>query len=359
MSRAPTLATLRRYAVARTLFAPTTLTRALRWFGFVQADPIRAPARAQDLILRHRVAGYRAGDLERRYARLPVEEDFFVNYGFVTRDVHALMHPRVARTRWTPTEKRRAAEILAFVAARGDVHPRDVDAAFQHGRVENYWGGTSSATTHLLDQMHYRGLLRIARRDGGVRVYAVRESVTIDVRDAAATLDALVDLALHIYAPVPAATLTYLVHRLRAAVPQFAARRPAALKRASTRFQHADVAGTTWYWPEDEEPHAYEPDAALRLLAPFDPIVWDRERFARLWGWEYRFEAYTPAAKRRYGYYALQVLLGDRVAGWANVESRDGLLDVAAHPVARKASGWATGMVREIEQLRAFIGARR
>jgi uncharacterized protein YcaQ len=88
------LADLRRFAVARTLFPPTTLARALDRMGFVQADPIRAPARAQDLILRHRVRGYRAGDLERRYVELDVEEDFFVNYGFVTRGLQALMHPR-------------------------------------------------------------------------------------------------------------------------------------------------------------------------------------------------------------------------------------------------------------------------
>ena len=62
-----TLDDLRRFAVARSLFAPTTLRRALARMGFVQADPIRAPARAQDLILRQRVKDYRAGDLERRY----------------------------------------------------------------------------------------------------------------------------------------------------------------------------------------------------------------------------------------------------------------------------------------------------
>ena len=75
----PTLADLCRYAVARSLFKPTTLPKAIAKLGFVQADPIRAPARAQDLTLRHRVQNYRAGDLERRYARLGVEEDFFVN----------------------------------------------------------------------------------------------------------------------------------------------------------------------------------------------------------------------------------------------------------------------------------------
>ena len=81
------IAQLRRYAIARSLFKPTNLGAAIRRLGFVQADPMRAPARAQDLILRHRVRDYRAGELERRYARLGVEEDCFVNYGFLPRDV--------------------------------------------------------------------------------------------------------------------------------------------------------------------------------------------------------------------------------------------------------------------------------
>src|ERR1700759_2868993 len=81
----PSLDALRRYAVARTLFKPTTLPGAIRRLGFVQADPIRAPARAQDLTLRHRVADYRAGDLQRLKTRLPIEEDCLVNYGFLPR----------------------------------------------------------------------------------------------------------------------------------------------------------------------------------------------------------------------------------------------------------------------------------
>ena len=70
-----TLDQLRRYAIGRSLFKPTTLGRAIRKLGFVQADPIRAPARAQDLTLRQRVIDYRVGDLERRYPKLPIEED--------------------------------------------------------------------------------------------------------------------------------------------------------------------------------------------------------------------------------------------------------------------------------------------
>ena len=166
-----TLDDVRRFAVARSLFPPTTLKRALHKMGFVQADPIRAPARAQDLILRHRVNGYRAGDLERRYATLDIEEDFFVVYGFVTRSLQALMHPRFdARVpaegmgKWSAKEKRRAQLLLEFVEERGPVHPREVDEHFAHGTVTNYWGGQSNATTHLLAAMQYRGMVRVVRR---------------------------------------------------------------------------------------------------------------------------------------------------------------------------------------------------
>src|SRR6202167_6627678 len=109
---------LRRYAIARSLFKPTTLKRAIDKLGFVQADPIRAPARAQDLTLRHRVAGYRAGDLERRYPKMPLEEDFFINYGYLPRAHCQLMHPRTARTQWTAARAAQAAAVLAFIRGR-------------------------------------------------------------------------------------------------------------------------------------------------------------------------------------------------------------------------------------------------
>ena len=76
------------------MFAPTTLQGAIDRLGFVQADPIRSPARAQDLILRHRVRAYRAGDLERHYSSLDVEEDCLYAYGFLSRRVWHLLHPR-------------------------------------------------------------------------------------------------------------------------------------------------------------------------------------------------------------------------------------------------------------------------
>ncbi len=81
----------------------------------------------------------------------------------------------------------------------------------------NHWGGSSNATTHLLGGMHYLGLLRIARRDSGIRVYSAQEPAAV-VRDAPtrrAHIDALIDIIVRTYAPLPAASLSALVLRLR------------------------------------------------------------------------------------------------------------------------------------------------
>jgi len=321
-----TLSDLRRYAISRSLFRPTTLPKAIAQLGFVQADPIRAPARAQDLTLRHRVADYRAGDLERRYSKLLIEEDFFVNYGFVPREVHRLMHPRTVRHAWTKARARQANAVLDFVRERGVVHPREVDAHFAHGKATNWFGGSSNASTQLLDGMHYRGLLRVARREGGIRLYAPREA-NVATADPVATMDALVDIIVNKYAPLPATSLAQLVVLLKFAVPHWIDARKSALVRAKARLPHATIDGCTWYWPAGENPRSRNiVNDEVRLLAPFDPVVWDRRRFEFFWGWAYRFEAYTPAAKRVRGYYALPLLWGDAVVGWGNLSVADGRL---------------------------------
>ena len=329
-----TLDDLRRYAVARNFPKPTTLNRALQQMGFVQADPIRAPARAQDLILRHRVKNYRAGDLERRYPNLDVEEDFFVNYGYVTRSLQALMHPRSNSAEhviapWDYGQKRNAKLLLDFIRKRGPVHPREVGEHFSHGRVTNYWGGTSNATTHLLDAMHYTGLLRIVRREKGIRIYAAHQHTNVphSTAERRARIDALVDVVIRIYAPLPGPSLTYYVRRLRYAVPQWQKDLSGALHRAKQRLSHARVENVDWYWPADEDVMKHANQDTVRFLAPFDPLVHDRDRFELLWRWVYRFEAYTPAAKRKLGYYAMPLLWHDEAIGWANFTVKNGALE--------------------------------
>jgi uncharacterized protein YcaQ len=359
-----TLDQLRSYAVARSVFKPTTLRRAMHQLGFVQADPIRAPARAQDLTLRHRVVDYRAGDLERHYMQLGVEEDFFINYGFVTREVWTLMHPRAKNpwnsASWTPAQKKRAQLLLDFVRERGSVHPREVDDHFAHGTVRNYWGGRSNATTHLLDAMHYQGLLRVTRRDGGIRIYAAHQHglAPDDESGRRARIDALVDVAVRIYAPMPAARLSYVVSRLRFAAPQWQRELKGALGRAKERLAHAHIGGVEWYWPADEDATHSAPPDGVRLLTPFDPIVWDRFRFEMLWGWSYRFEGYTPVAKRIRGYYAMPLLWRDRVIGWGNLSIVDGELasEFGYIESAPRSRAFLRELAAELDRMRAFLG---
>jgi len=270
------------------------------------------------------------------------------------------MHPRAVPSLRPTARNTRAQAVLAFVRERGAVHPREVDAHFAHGTVTNYWGGSSNATTHLLDAMHYKGWLRVARRDGGIRIYAAHQHEPAPAGPAAraARLDALVDVLVRKYAPLPAASLSYAVGRLRYAVPQWQGDLRRALQRARERLAHARIESVEWYWPAEESLPSDAAPAVVRLLAPFDPVVWDRRRFELLWGWAYRFEAYTPAAKRQLGYYALPLLWRDRVVGWGNVSMTGGQLQavfgyVASRPPRDRA--FKRELEAEVERMRVFL----
>ena len=170
------------------------------------------------MTLHHSVQDYRAGDLEARYPKLQIEEDFFVNYGFLPRTTQARMHPRAPRQAWPDARHQQAAAVLAFVRERGVVHPRNMDMQFAHGKSRNWFGGSTNVSTQLLDGMYCRGLLRIARREGGVRLYAARPD---DVPHAypEAAIDTLVDVVVHMYAPLPERSLGELVSRLGVGAP--------------------------------------------------------------------------------------------------------------------------------------------
>ena len=318
-----TLDRLRTHARLATLSAPTTLAGAVSRLGFVQADPIRAPARAQDLILRHRVSGYRGGDLERSFARLKLEEDFLYAYGFMPGDTTRLIHPRLdpEGEAGVHVPAGLAAEVLAFVQANGPTHPTDLEERFGRERAVNGWGGFSKATTRALESLHHYGVLRVARRRDGIRIYELAPAPAA-AAEAAERARHLVMLVAGILAPVSTVSL-------RGALALVARRNPglgplvpvvAAALRAG-ELEREEVDGESYLWPRldgDWRQNAAPRD--VRFLAPFDPVVWDRRRFEHLWGWAYRFEAYTPLPQRTFGYYAMPLLWGDKVIGWANVK---------------------------------------
>jgi uncharacterized protein YcaQ len=171
-------------------------------------------------------------------------------------------------------------------------------------------------------------------------------------------MDHLADAAVRIYAPLPAASLSFVLRRLRHAAPQWYGDLKSAIERAKHRLAHARVDGVDWYWPSEENPlRSTVPDQA-RLLTPFDPVVWDRDRFELLWGWQYRFEAYTPVPKRKLGYYALPLLWGDRVIGWSNLSVKDGELCSESGYVdsAPRDPAFARELAAELGRMGTFLG---
>jgi len=340
---------MRVHAINQSLFAPCALQEGIRRLGFVQADPIRAPARAQDLILRHRVHSYRAGDLERRYPELDIEEDYLYAYGFLPRDIWRLLHPRVIK-KMSAMEKK----VLKVVRTYGRMHPRELEAHLGRQRVINAWGGYSKATTHALEILHYRGLLRIARRENGIRVYepvpatSAEEHIPPEER-----LRRLIRLLASLLAPVPEKTLNANIARYRrlgnpkAAVTEL-------LRSGELRKEVVD--SVNYVWPAEVELADSAPER-VRFLAPFDPVIWDRRRFEHFWGWAYRFEAYTPVARRVRGYYAMPLLWRDSVIGWANAALENGALKVDVGFVGKRPreAAFKSALEQEISGLEMFL----
>jgi uncharacterized protein len=342
-----TIQALRSRAIAHSLFKPTSLTAALDRLGFVQADPIRSPARAQDLILRHRVRGYKAGDLECLFPSLDIEEDNLYAYGFVHRRIWTVLHPREA-VRLSKLEKK----VFEAVLQGGPTHPTTLQAELGRKRVINAWGGYSSATTHALDKLHSRGLLRIAKRENGIRLYEAARPCT--ERPHAERLSELIYSLAQILAPVPIQTLRSNVARYARLGNPYATIRKMI---ANGELESHIVDGVEYVSPPELK--RFESTMPLvRFLAPFDPLVWDRRRFEHFWGWAYRFEAYTPPAKRLRGYYAMPMLWNDDVIGWANASVGDGKLnvDVGFAKPHSSSTEFRNQLRAECDRLASFLG---
>ena len=354
MTSAPTLAQLRDSAAAQTLWPKVGLQAALDRLGFVQADPIRAPARAQDLILMQRVRGYRAGDLERLYSGLDIEEDYFPNYGFVSRVVWSLLHPRAARAWRIEQDAPGLMErMLAHLQEVEALHPREAAEVFGRTRVQNGWGGGSNATTRALEALHHAGQLRIARRESGVKVYAAARAHPGPL-DLAERLRALVLVLARLYAPASEAGLRLLVG--------LSSNEHGGLKTAfkdmvrDGTLTRQVVEGVAYLWPQGEFPEESAPPG-VRLVAPFDPLVWDRRRFEHLYGWPYRFEAYTKPEHRTLGYYALPLIYAGKAVGWANLKVAGGELisDVGLVPGVRRTAAFERALTAELDRYRTFL----
>jgi len=354
-----TLAELRRWAVNLAFPGPSSLADSIHAQGFIQADPIRSPARAQDLILRRRVESYRSGDLEAHYPSLDIEEDFLYCYGFASRDLWNLLHPK-RNIRLKALQKR----VLSLVERLGEAHPAKLEPHLGSRRTLNAWGGYSKESTRALESLHRQGLLRVARRDKGIRVYApARPNPNAKDSRPQERHRRLVLQIVGLFAPLPEKSLSQIFRLVQsyARTPLTNLRSALAALLRSGELCRCQVDGLNYLIPAKllsaSVPASTSP--RVRILAPFDPLEWDRTRFEHLWGWAYHFEAYTPPHKRTMGYYAMPLLWNDAVIGWVNATTSEGRLIVepgfhSANP--SRSREFAKAWKREVADLATSLG---
>jgi uncharacterized protein YcaQ len=218
---------------------------------------------------------------------------------------------------------------------------------------------TRKATTRILHALHYRGLLRVAGRENGIRLYQVTPKANGDSdADPQDRLKQLILLIARILAPVPERSLRAALQHLRHAAPALEGRHSVLTGLiTSGELASRDVQGLRYLWPAGPLARKVSPPL-VRVLAPFDPLVWDRRRFEHFWGWTYRFEAYTPIAKRKLGYYAMPLLWRDDVVGWVNISAdKNARLDVdlgfaKAEPTEKE---FRQEFEAEMERIRRFL----
>jgi hypothetical protein len=333
--------------------------------GYIQIDPINVCGRMHDLILRNRVQGYREGGLTRHLhgepeapGLAPAARTAFEHHVPGTAilvafpleawpHLHAAMQARTKTAsawsgRLTPREKALAGRILERFAAEGGLGP---EAFEDEGRGRQVWGAATLAKS-TLQKLFFHGRLLISGRRNNRRLYDLPERV-------------LPAAALAQGKSTPAEIARWL------ALTRLRQHRLVALKRAEAALVE-DIAERIAI--EGCPPlHCLKSDLPLLedagsapgtealLLAPLDPMIYDRRVTQGLWDFDYTWEVYTPPAKRKRGYYALPILAGTELVGHVDPKAdRDrGRLEVVSRKVRRgHAAAAPTG------ELARFLGLK-
>jgi len=368
--------------------------------GSVQFDPLEVAGRNHDLVLLARIAGYRR---EMTDALLYEERRLFEAYN---KGLSLLPTDQLPWHRITWDEERMRHEGTTFIAhaalvdeligrirAEGPLSSLDFE---QRGQIEWYWRPTN-AVRAILEALGEAGILAFANRRGNRRYYDLAErlfpadmlarrpdaaeqrrhrllsryrahgllggtgSAELWHGTAPATRSAAYDgptrAELLAGLVVDGTLVPVAVHGVRG--ERFVLSHELALLDAAER--DAVAAGQADGWTP------IDPDSAgVAMLAPLDPLVWDREFLRALYGFDYRWEVYIPERKRTWGYYVLPLLWGDRLVG--RIEPR---IDRAADAVRILGFHWEAdfdplarpefmrGLAEAMEAHRAFAGVER
>jgi uncharacterized protein YcaQ len=362
----------------------SALLKLVERMGFVQLDSINVVERAQHLTLTSRLDGYRHGHFT---SLLEKQRSLFEHW---THDASAV--PVKWFAHWKPRFRRGRERILNSawwrermggepdriighvrerVAREGPLRSKD----FEHDRrgvPATWWGWKPQKAA--LEFLWTTGELMVARRDTFQKVYDLTERVLPEQHRAeepseqehvewacSTALERLV-----VATPKELAEFWDAIEIARAKDWCEGAVRagriiPVLVESLDGAKPRAGFASADW---ERRLGRLPAPPARTRLLSPFDPVLRDRARARRLFGFDYRFEAFVPGPQRQHGYYVLPILEGERLVGRLDpkFERREGVLNVRRvywEPGVRVTKARRAGLEKALARLGGFVGARR
>jgi hypothetical protein len=364
---------------------PDVLYDLIERMGFVQIDSINVVERAHHLILSVRLQSYRPAMLERLLER---DRRLFEHW---THDASAI--PTAWYPYWKIRFERYRAKVLEHpwwlervgsdphrifdhvrdrLTREGPLLTRDFEDERPAGTDKAWWGWKPQKAA--LEYLWRTGEAAIAGRLNFHKVYDLAERVLPEAHAAPRPSDEEhLDWACRSALERLGVATTEEIASFWRAVPLAAARawcERAAAEGAIVPVRVEAVDGSkprgAWALPDWPARAAALPEAPprIRLLAPFDPILRDRKRTLRLFGFDYRFEAFVPGPQRRHGYYVLPILEGDRLVGRLDpkLHRGEGLLEVKRiwwEPGIKETKGRRAALESALDRLARFVGAER
>lgn len=352
--------------------------QAIRRLGALQIDTINVVARAPYFVLWSRLGAYEPRWLDELEAEGALFEYWAHEACFIPVEDYALYRHRMIDPgslgwkyshAWVAAHPEVVERVLAAIRERGPV--RSADFARQGGKGNGWWDWKPEK--RALEALFTAGELMVARRERFQRVYDLRERVLPGWSDTQLPPKEETQRALVLKA-VRALGVTgarWVADYFRfgkdeaRAVPGMLAE--LAAEGALLAAQVEGCAGPAYIHPD----HAALAEAAAAgalvptlttLLSPFDPLVWDRARTRAVFGFDYTIECYTPAPKRRYGYFCLPILHRGELVGRLDpkVHRTEGRFEVKAlylEPEVPVSDELAAGLAGALKECAAWHGA--
>lgn len=301
---------------------PQATPAAIEHLGYVQIDTINVIERCHHHILFTRIPGYQRAHLRQAQS---IDKNVFEYW------THALAYVPVSDFRYyVPEMKRHQKEphrwfaqggekeyrrVLRLVRDEGPLSIRDIedDVLIE----KNHPWASRKPSKAALQLGFYNGVLTISERSGMLKTYELTtRHFGWDKMPPPATekqvLNHLLDRALRAQGIVSLESILHTHARVR---PALKALIEAWVKRRQLVPVTLEGAGKAALWaaPDTLEEQAERGDPLVHILSPFDPLIIQRKRLSLFFGYDHIFEAYVPKAKRKLGYFALPVLVGDEI----------------------------------------------